>query len=109
MQLALVQKLVLVCAPKSRKPQLTLRVMGQKLATEHNNRRIDKDSANAESQSVQDVRQIIGGGIGGQPATRDTGLNRPPDLLGVQSSIVTSAISYSQRCRECVRSRRILW
>jgi len=61
-----------------------LRVMGQKLATEHDYSRIDKSSANAESQSVQDVRQIVGEGIGGQPAARDTGLDRPPNLLGVQ-------------------------
>jgi len=84
MKLALVQELVLVSAAKSCKPQLALRVMGQKLATEHDNSRIDKGSANSESQSVQDVRQIVGGGIGGQSAARDTGLNRPPNLLGVQ-------------------------
>ena len=84
MKLALIQELVLVGAAKSRKPQLALRVMGQKLATEHDNSRIDKGSANSESQSVQDVRQIVGGGIGGQSAARDTGLNRPPNLLGVQ-------------------------
>jgi hypothetical protein len=35
--------------------------MGQKLATEHDYSRIDKSSVNAESQSVQDVRQIVDG------------------------------------------------
>jgi hypothetical protein len=84
MKLALVQELVLVGAAKSCKPQLALRVMGQKLATEHDNSRIDKGSANSESQSVEDIRQIIGGGIGGQSAARDTGLDRTPNLLGVQ-------------------------
>ena len=84
MKLALVQELVLVGTTKSCKPQLALRVMGQKLATERNNSSIDKDSANAKPQPVQDIRQIVGGGIGGQSAARDTGLNRPPKLLGVQ-------------------------
>ena len=84
MKLALVQELVLVGATKSSKPQLALRVMGQKLATEHDNGRIDKGSPDTEPQSVQDIRQIVGGGIGGQSATRDAGLDRPPDLLGVQ-------------------------
>lgn len=58
--------------------------MGQKLATEHDYSRIDKGSANSESQSVEDIRQIIGGGIGGQSAARDTGLDRTSNLLGVQ-------------------------
>jgi hypothetical protein len=58
--------------------------MGQKLATEHDNSRIDKSSANSESQSFQDIHQIVGGGIGGQPAARDTGLDSTPNLLGVQ-------------------------
>jgi hypothetical protein len=34
--------------------------MGQELATEHYHRRIDKGIANAKSQSVEDVRQIVG-------------------------------------------------
>jgi hypothetical protein len=84
MKLALIQELVLVGAAKSCKPQLALGVMGQKLATEHDNSRIDESSANAESQSVEDIRQIVGRGIGGQPATRDTGLDRTPNLLSVQ-------------------------
>ena len=83
-KLALVQELVLVGATESRKPQLALGVMGQEFAAEHYHRRIDKGSPNSESQSIQDVRQIVGGGIGGQSATRDAGLDRPPDLLGVQ-------------------------
>jgi hypothetical protein len=60
MKLALVQELVLVCTAESSKPQLALRVMGQELATEHYHRRIDKGIANAKSQSVEDVRQIVG-------------------------------------------------
>jgi hypothetical protein len=58
--------------------------VGQKLATEHDNGCIDKGSHDTESQSVQDVRQIVGRGIGGQSAARDTGLDRPPNLQGVQ-------------------------
>jgi hypothetical protein len=84
MKLALVQELVLVGATKSRKPQLALGVMGQKLPSENYYSRIDKSTANSESQSVQDVRQVVGGGIGSQPAARDTGLDSTPNLLGVQ-------------------------
>ena len=84
MKLALIQELVPINTTESRQPQLALRIVRQEIAPEHYYRRIDEISANSESQSVPDVRQIVGGGIGGQPAARDTGLDCPPNLLDVQ-------------------------
>jgi len=60
-----------------------LGVMGQKLASENYYSRIDKSTANSESQSVQDVRQVVGGGIGGQPQF----MGSPPEAVNEFSNL----------------------
>ena len=84
MKLALIQELVLINATESRQPQLALRIMRQEIAPENYYRRIDESSAKPQSQSVQNVSQIVSRRVGRQPAACDPGLNRPANLRGVQ-------------------------
>ncbi len=84
MKLPLVEELVLVGATEPGKSQLALRVVRQKLATESHYRGIHQRSANAQTQPIQDVSQIICGSIGGQSAARNTRMDCPANFLYVE-------------------------
>jgi hypothetical protein len=84
MKLPLVEELVLVGATEPGKSQLALRVVRQKLAAEGHYRRIYQRPANAQTQPIQDVSQIIRGSISGQSTARNTRLDCPANLLHVK-------------------------